>query len=254
MYQNTNIYHCLLSSICTYTLFTYIPLYMYYVNVCIIVRWHRHQFCSNSYLFACFVRYSIKQIPKNEFPKTIPRPHLEHFSFSFGRRPLFIWFEFVRFSWVFPRVRLISLWFSLEFRVYFEHKPILLPFQFLQKPNTIPPKKLKKKKKKKNLMYIQKQFWASHKKKLDHINNTKKKIKLHTHRIWFTELCDNKPPYFTDEHHPAPTFTPPELPKRVHVRGSVSGKVSSPSRTNEHSIWYQSEITFTERSFWIGGV
>ncbi|XP_030559644.1 calcium-activated potassium channel slowpoke isoform X9 [Drosophila novamexicana] len=25
-----------------------------------------------------------------------------------------------------------------------------------------------------------------------------------------------------DEHHPAPTFTPPELPKRVHVRGSVS--------------------------------
>lgn len=38
MYQNTNIYHCLLSSICTYTLFTYIPLYMYYVNVCIIVR------------------------------------------------------------------------------------------------------------------------------------------------------------------------------------------------------------------------
>lgn len=26
-----------------------------------------------------------------------------------------------------------------------------------------------------------------------------------------------------DEHHPAPTFTPPELPKKVHVRGSASG-------------------------------
>ncbi|KAL5284917.1 KCNMA1 family protein [Megaselia abdita] len=25
-----------------------------------------------------------------------------------------------------------------------------------------------------------------------------------------------------DEHHPAPTFTPPELPKKVHVRGSAS--------------------------------
>ncbi|XP_034664876.1 calcium-activated potassium channel slowpoke isoform X23 [Drosophila subobscura] len=29
-----------------------------------------------------------------------------------------------------------------------------------------------------------------------------------------------------DEHHPAPTFTPPELPKRVHVRGSVSGDIT----------------------------
>ncbi|XP_065722673.1 calcium-activated potassium channel slowpoke isoform X21 [Drosophila suzukii] len=28
------------------------------------------------------------------------------------------------------------------------------------------------------------------------------------------------------EHHPAPTFTPPELPKRVHVRGSVSGDIT----------------------------
>lgn len=28
----------------------------------------------------------------------------------------------------------------------------------------------------------------------------------------------------TDDHHPAPTFTPPELPKRVHVRRSISGK------------------------------
>ncbi|XP_017122553.2 calcium-activated potassium channel slowpoke isoform X22 [Drosophila elegans] len=42
------------------------------------------------------------------------------------------------------------------------------------------------------------------------------------------------------EHHPAPTFTPPELPKRVHVRGSVSGKVQS-SQSNTHSIWYQSD-------------
>lgn len=23
----------------------------------------------------------------------------------------------------------------------------------------------------------------------------------------------------TDDHHPPPTFTPPELPKKVHVRG-----------------------------------
>ncbi|XP_033148978.1 calcium-activated potassium channel slowpoke isoform X12 [Drosophila busckii] len=29
-----------------------------------------------------------------------------------------------------------------------------------------------------------------------------------------------------NEHHPAPTFTPPELPKRVHVRGSVSGDIT----------------------------
>ncbi|KAM8704017.1 hypothetical protein ACLKA7_008612 [Drosophila subpalustris] len=29
-----------------------------------------------------------------------------------------------------------------------------------------------------------------------------------------------------DEHHPAPTFTPPDLPKRVHVRGSVSGDIT----------------------------
>ncbi|XP_051864066.1 calcium-activated potassium channel slowpoke isoform X15 [Drosophila albomicans] len=28
------------------------------------------------------------------------------------------------------------------------------------------------------------------------------------------------------EHHPAPTFTPPDLPKRVHVRGSVSGDIT----------------------------
>ncbi|XP_051864059.1 calcium-activated potassium channel slowpoke isoform X10 [Drosophila albomicans] len=29
-----------------------------------------------------------------------------------------------------------------------------------------------------------------------------------------------------NEHHPAPTFTPPDLPKRVHVRGSVSGDIT----------------------------
>lgn len=29
--------------------------------------------------------------------------------------------------------------------------------------------------------------------------------------------------YLTDDFHPPPTFTPPELPKRVHVRGSVTG-------------------------------
>jgi len=28
---------------------------------------------------------------------------------------------------------------------------------------------------------------------------------------------------FTDDHPAAPTFTPPELPKRVHVRG-ITGK------------------------------
>lgn len=28
----------------------------------------------------------------------------------------------------------------------------------------------------------------------------------------------------SDDHHPAPTFTPPELPKRVHVRGVTTGK------------------------------
>ncbi|XP_055852672.1 calcium-activated potassium channel slowpoke isoform X12 [Episyrphus balteatus] len=30
----------------------------------------------------------------------------------------------------------------------------------------------------------------------------------------------------TNDHHPAPTFTPPELPKRVHVRGSSSGDIT----------------------------
>ncbi|XP_068153960.1 calcium-activated potassium channel slowpoke isoform X5 [Drosophila tropicalis] len=30
----------------------------------------------------------------------------------------------------------------------------------------------------------------------------------------------------SNEHHPAPTFTPPELPKRVHVRGSVTGDIT----------------------------
>ncbi|XP_017488200.1 PREDICTED: calcium-activated potassium channel slowpoke-like, partial [Rhagoletis zephyria] len=29
-----------------------------------------------------------------------------------------------------------------------------------------------------------------------------------------------------NEFHPAPTFTPPELPKRVHVRGSVTGDMT----------------------------
>ncbi|XP_037912334.1 calcium-activated potassium channel slowpoke isoform X24 [Hermetia illucens] len=29
-----------------------------------------------------------------------------------------------------------------------------------------------------------------------------------------------------NDHHPAPTFTPPELPKRVHVRGITSGEIT----------------------------
>ncbi|XP_046806728.1 calcium-activated potassium channel slowpoke isoform X10 [Lucilia cuprina] len=32
--------------------------------------------------------------------------------------------------------------------------------------------------------------------------------------------------YQTNDHHPAPTFTPPELPKRVHVRRSISGDIT----------------------------
>lgn len=34
---------------------------------------------------------------------------------------------------------------------------------------------------------------------------------------------------FPDDHHhhPAPTFTPPELPKRVHVRAMNTGKATS---------------------------
>lgn len=31
----------------------------------------------------------------------------------------------------------------------------------------------------------------------------------------------------SDDHHPAPTFTPPELPKRVHVRGVTAGKTKT---------------------------
>ncbi|KAH8358545.1 hypothetical protein KR093_000832 [Drosophila rubida] len=37
-----------------------------------------------------------------------------------------------------------------------------------------------------------------------------------------------------DEHHPAPTFTPPDLPKRVHVRGSVSGNISNSALLNRN--------------------
>ncbi|XP_055699506.1 calcium-activated potassium channel slowpoke isoform X3 [Phlebotomus papatasi] len=32
--------------------------------------------------------------------------------------------------------------------------------------------------------------------------------------------------FIDDDHHPAPTFTPPELPKRVHVRGLTSGEIT----------------------------
>uniref|UniRef100_A0A336MTW9 CSON005103 protein n=1 Tax=Culicoides sonorensis TaxID=179676 RepID=A0A336MTW9_CULSO len=31
---------------------------------------------------------------------------------------------------------------------------------------------------------------------------------------------------YIDDDHPAPTFTPPELPKRVHVRGLSSGEIT----------------------------
>lgn len=30
--------------------------------------------------------------------------------------------------------------------------------------------------------------------------------------------------HFTDDHPAAPTFTPPELPKRVHVRGATGNQ------------------------------
>lgn len=55
--------------------------------------------------------------------------------------------------------------------------------------------------------------------------------KKNTHTITtFTELrlfwmCQMKLLCnLSDDHHPAPTFTPPELPKRVHVRGVTAGK------------------------------
>lgn len=39
---------------------------------------------------------------------------------------------------------------------------------------------------------------------------------------------------FPDDHHPAPTFTPPELPKRVHVRAMNTGKDLSTSPPTHH--------------------
>lgn len=44
---------------------------------------------------------------------------------------------------------------------------------------------------------------------------------------WYASFMELK--MTTDDHHPAPTFTPPELPKRVHVRRSISGKNNSSS-------------------------
>lgn len=44
----------------------------------------------------------------------------------------------------------------------------------------------------------------------------------------------------SDDHHPAPTFTPPELPKRVHVRGVTAGKRNkrSKNKTEKRSTNY----------------
>lgn len=34
---------------------------------------------------------------------------------------------------------------------------------------------------------------------------------------------------FADDHHPPPTFTPPELPKKVHVRGTKHSNFKMPT-------------------------
>ncbi|XP_076172038.1 calcium-activated potassium channel slo isoform X22 [Ptiloglossa arizonensis] len=40
--------------------------------------------------------------------------------------------------------------------------------------------------------------------------------------------------YLDDDHHPPPTFTPPELPKMVHVRGEVSRERDDPNAMRNH--------------------
>ncbi|KAL6422501.1 hypothetical protein ACFW04_010646 [Cataglyphis niger] len=40
--------------------------------------------------------------------------------------------------------------------------------------------------------------------------------------------------YLDDDHHPPPTFTPPELPKMVHVRGEISRERDDPSVMRNH--------------------
>ncbi|KAL6422503.1 hypothetical protein ACFW04_010646 [Cataglyphis niger] len=39
---------------------------------------------------------------------------------------------------------------------------------------------------------------------------------------------------YTNDHHPPPTFTPPELPKMVHVRGEISRERDDPSVMRNH--------------------
>nr|CAD7256146.1 unnamed protein product [Timema shepardi] len=41
--------------------------------------------------------------------------------------------------------------------------------------------------------------------------------------------------YLDDDHHPPPTFTPPELPKKVHVRGEVGREKEDPLLRNHRS-------------------
>jgi hypothetical protein len=54
------------------------------------------------------------------------------------------------------------------------------------------------------------------KKKQTYQTNQKKNLQnqLYGYALEKISVCN-----FPDDHHPAPTFTPPELPKRVHVRG-----------------------------------
>ncbi|XP_032666158.1 calcium-activated potassium channel slowpoke isoform X16 [Odontomachus brunneus] len=40
--------------------------------------------------------------------------------------------------------------------------------------------------------------------------------------------------YLDDDHHPPPTFTPPELPKMVHVRGEISRERDDPNAMRNH--------------------
>nr|XP_034175047.1 calcium-activated potassium channel slowpoke isoform X18 [Osmia lignaria] len=39
---------------------------------------------------------------------------------------------------------------------------------------------------------------------------------------------------YTNDHHPPPTFTPPELPKMVHVRGEISRERDDPNAMRNH--------------------
>lgn len=86
------------------------------------------------------------------------------------------------------------------------------------------------------------QLWCGWRRRRETAQTNDKKMCFFCISCWtvsWHELRPNKPIiwenntyyfwlYFflsSTDHHPAPTFTPPELPKRLHVRGITAGKL-----------------------------